>query len=242
MVTSLTIIRYRRRYVPFALLAMAVFRLPLSFNKNISFFKLLGCGKNGSFDKTPDWQQWGLLTIHDLEPEGKKDLKPGWQINHHGKFISKWLKFFGCEVWTVVLQPIEGHGTWDKKEVFGTLPKQTDYKGPIAVLTRATIRITKLKAFWKHVNGVSSQMAGAPGFVTSIGVGEVPWIKQATFSVWQSKESMRQFAYSLPAHKEVIVKTHQEKWYSEDMFVRFRIISQQGTIKGKDPLVALTLV
>jgi hypothetical protein len=29
------------------------------------FLKLLGSGKNGFFDKSPDWQQWGILTVHD---------------------------------------------------------------------------------------------------------------------------------------------------------------------------------
>jgi hypothetical protein len=53
---------------------------------------------------------------------------------------------------------------------------------------------------------------------------------------------MRQFAYTMKAHQEVIVKTKKEKWYSEDMFVRFRIISSNGSIKGKDPLATLTLV
>jgi hypothetical protein len=233
MVTVLTIIRYKKRFIPFALLAMAVFRVPLAFKKNISFYKLVGCGKNGSFDKTPDWQQWGILTVHKSGEPAKNDF---------GRFIASWIRFFNCEVWTVVLQPIEGHGTWDKKEVFGPLPKQTEYEGPIAVLTRATIRISKMKSFWQHVDGVSAQMAGSPGFVSSAGIGEVPWIKQATFSVWQSKESMRQFAYTMKAHQEVIVKTKKEKWYSEDMFVRFRIISSNGSIKGKDPLATLTLV
>ena len=31
-------------------------------------------------------------------------------------------------------------------------------------------------------------------------------------------------------------KTRQEKWYSEDMFVRFKIISTHGKLKGIDPL------
>jgi len=37
-------------------------------------------------------------------------------------------------------------------------------------------------------------------------------------------------------HAEVIRKTHAEKWYSEEMFVRFRILSATGTLRGKSPL------
>ncbi|MFX5578821.1 hypothetical protein ABTD84_20415, partial [Acinetobacter baumannii] len=80
--------------------------------------------------------------------------------------------------------------------MFGELPRKTDYEGPIAVLTRATKRLNKLNRFWKYVDPVASQLTGAKGFITSIGIGEVTWIKQATFSIWESKEAMKNFAYS----------------------------------------------
>jgi hypothetical protein len=47
MTATLTIIRYRKRFVFFAVLAMAVFRFPLWFSKKIGFFKLMG--SNGPF-------------------------------------------------------------------------------------------------------------------------------------------------------------------------------------------------
>jgi heme-degrading monooxygenase HmoA len=79
-------------------------------------------------------------------------------------------------------------------------------------------------------------MTGAKGFITSIGIGEMPYIKQATFSVWESKEAMKQFAYQMAQHTAVIKKTKKENWYSEDMFVRFRPVKTFGSIKGNDPL------
>ncbi|MEN9569635.1 MAG: hypothetical protein RL172_866, partial [Bacteroidota bacterium] len=158
----------------------------------------------------------------------------------YGNFISKWLRFFNCECWTVVLEPIEGHGSWDGQKPFGPLSKNTDYDGAIAVLTRATIRLKKLKAFWQNVDTVARQMATAPGFITSIGVGEMPFVKQATFSIWQSKTAMKAFAYQLQAHAEVIRKTRKEDWYSEDMFVRFKILYTAGTIRQKNPLAGIS--
>jgi heme-degrading monooxygenase HmoA len=122
------------------------------------------------------------------------------------------------------LEPLESHGFWDGKKVFGELPNQSDYSGKIAVLTRATIKLSKLKHFWKNVASVASQMATAKGFITSYGVGEIPWIKQATFSIWESKEDMMSFAYKMPQHKEVIKKTVKQKWYKEEMFTRFKIL------------------
>jgi hypothetical protein len=239
MTATLTIIRYRKRFIVFAILAMAIFRLPLWLSKKIGFFKLMGSGKNGTFDKTPDWQQWGILTTHKVNYKHVqiKNMASGILIKKlYGRFISGWIQLFNCETITYILEPIEGHGLWDGKKVFEELPHKTDYEGQIAVLTRATIRLSKLKQFWKHVDGVAGKMAGADGFVTSYGIGEIPWIKQATFSVWQSKEAMKTFAYNMKEHQEVIQKTRQEKWYSENMFTRFKITGCVGTVNGVNPL------
>ena len=211
---------------------MAIHRLPLWLNKKISFYKLLGCGKNGTFDKVPDLQQWGILAVQDqpLNP-GKIEIK-----ELYGSFIWNWFRLFGCETFIILLEPLEGHGHWDNKEVFGKLPHNSSYDGTIAILTRATIRLNKLKYFWQHVAAVSNKMNTAKGFITSAGIGEIPWIKQATFSIWENKECMKAFAYGMKEHTEVIKKTRDQKWYSEEMFVRFKIIATTGTIKGKDPL------
>ena len=227
MQVTITIIRYPKKYAYFALLAMAIHRFPLWFNKKISFFKLMGCGKNGTFDKNPDWQQWGILTVNQLPEETINSNQEKMIAELYGSFISRWFNFFNCETWTIYLKPIEGHGSWDGTNPFGKIEK--------AILTRATIRLTKLNAFWKNVNGVAQQMAGAEGLITSIGIGEVPFIKQATFSIWESKESMKKFAYQMHQHQEVIKKTRKENWYSEDMFVRFIPLHTSGTINGANP-------
>jgi heme-degrading monooxygenase HmoA len=218
MHVTLTIIKYPNKFVPFAFFAMAIHRFPLWLNKNISFYKLMGTGKNGTFDKKPDFNQWAIMAAHKTEIT---------DINIellYGKFIAKWLRIFQCQVHTHLLQPIEGHGTWDKKKPFGDLPPKSDFEGKIAVITRATIRLSKLKFFWENVAPIAAKMNNAKGFITSYGVGEIPWIKQATFSIWESKEDMKNFAYGMKEHAEVIKKTRQQKWYSEDMFTRFKVI------------------
>jgi hypothetical protein len=194
----------------------------------------MGTGKNGTFDKVPDFNQWAILCVFK---EGCNFINT--EINLHnlyGGFIKNWLRLFSMETFTLQLEPIAGHGLWDGKNVFGSLDSNANYNGPIATLTRATIRLTKMKHFWNHVAPIANKMTTAKGYVFSVGIGEVPWIKQATFSVWESVEDMKTFAYSMKEHREVVKKTKQEKWYSEDMFVRFKIISTHGTVKGIDPL------
>ncbi len=245
MICSITIVRYPNWLAWAGFLSMALFRLPLMFNKKISFWKLMGTGKNGSFDKTPDLSQWAILVIDQIEPASQPTpwvdpLHPE-EENHYlkkryGKFIAAWWRFFNCESWTILLEPIEGHGLWDGKQPFGPVPMKSDYEGPIAILTRATIKLSKLKDFWGNVDKVASRMASAPGFQTSFGIGEVPWIKQATFSIWSSKADMKAFAYQMQEHAAVIAKTRKEKWYSEDLFMRFRPLGSFGKVKGLDPL------
>ena len=235
MLVSLTIIRYKKIFIPFAFLAMAIHRLPLWMDKRISFFKLLGTGKNGTFDKIPDLQQWAILTVYRSDfnvhkEEGPTLDSPVFLQGILGKFICKWFSFFKCETGTFLLEPLESHGIWDGKKVFGDLPAKNDHNGIIAVLTRATIRVNKLKYFWQNVAPVAKKMENAKGFLFSAGIGEIPWIKQATFSVWQSKEDMKNFAYGMREHSDVIKKTRKQDWYSEEMFTRFKIIHTSGNL------------
>ena len=234
MTTTISIIRYRNIAIPFAFLSMAIFHIPLFLNRKISFYKLMGTGKNGTFDKTPDFNHWAILCVFKENDQlSNSAFNP---IDLYGRFIKKWLRLFSMETFYIKLEPNNGHGLWDGKTVFGAFESIETYNGPVATLTRATIRLSKIKHFWKHVAPIANKMTSAKGYLFSVGIGEVPWIKQATFSVWESVEDMKTFAYSMKEHREVVKKTRQEKWYSEDMFVRFKIISTYGTIKGIDPL------
>jgi len=227
MIVSLTIIRYRKAMVPFALLAMAIHRLPLWLRKGCTFWKLLGSGRNGTFDLHPDWQQWALLAVwNDRETFNKFD-KSG--------FVATWWNKLATERWTVLLELLQSHGKWDGKAPFDN-PNIADYTGIVAVLTRATIRFNKLKAFWSNVDSVANIMASAPGYVTSFGIGEAPVYRQATFSIWKSVDDVKAFAYASKEHADVIRKTRDENWYSEELFARFKPIASFGTINGEDPL------
>ena len=186
----------------------------------------MGLGKNGTFDKTPDWSQWAILATFNEEMLSINQVN---QLqNLLPTFIKMYWKFFRVQPIHIILQPIEGHGTWDGKKCFGNLTKQHHDEGIIAVLTRATIRLNKLKNFWANVNAIAHQMNNAPGFIVSYGIGEVPLIKQATFSIWENKMYMKAFAYNLKEHKEVIQKTRKENWYSEEMFTRFKVVQCYG--------------
>lgn len=237
MFAVLTVVRYPSRFIYFAISAMALFRFPLYRNKKIQFHKLLGCGKNGSFDIKPDWNQWAILVFMNELPDLQNIDEKTADLHTilYGPFISKWWKRFSCETWTIALELIDGHGSWDGKKLFSDTKDIKKTAGPIAVLTRATIKLSKVGDFWQNVAPVSNQMKFASGLITSIGIGEMPLLRQATFSIWESMDHMKSFAYSMHEHREVIKKTRKEKWYSEDMFLRFRPIMTMGSLKGHNP-------
>lgn len=183
----------------------------------------MGTGKNGSFDIWPDLQQWSIMLFYAKEQSINKSLK---EFNKDllGSFIIKWLKTSKAKIRFIHLEPYAGHGTWNKKSFVNQRKSHETPAGKIAVLTRATIRFSKLIAFWKAVPSTSFQLDQQPGFIFSVGVGEVPLKKQATFSIWESEEAMKSYAYKMRAHQEVIKRTRSEQWYSEEMFLRFEVL------------------
>lgn len=228
MIVSFTVVRYRPLFIPIAFFAMAIHRFPLWLNKKCKFWKLLGCGKNGTFDLQPDWQQWALMAVWEDEND--------FNAFKRSSFISWWWRKFASDEWTLLCVPLASHGQWDGSDPF-KMNKYYDYENEaVVVLTRATIRLSKLKRFWTHVDPVAQIMAKADGYLHSVGIGEAPFFRQATLSVWENMEKMKAFAYGSKEHADVIKKTRKEDWYSEELFARFKVISSSGKLSGRNPL------
>ncbi len=190
----------------------------------------MGSGKNGTFDLKPDYKQWALIAVW-------KDQQ-AFESFKNSSFISSWWKTFCTETYTILSTPIASHGSWDKQNPFKT-SENIQFDGPVAVLTRATIRFNRLKNFWQNVDKVAGIMTDAKGYITSFGIGETPFFRQATFSVWESLDDVKAFAYRSTEHREVIQKTRDENWYSEELFARFKPLATFGTLNGKDPLAGI---
>ena len=57
-----------------------------------------------------------------------------------------------------------------------------------------------------------------------------PFGLQGTFSIWESADAVRNFAYRGEAHKAAIAATHRENWYAEEMFARFAVTKELGSL------------
>ena len=62
---------------------------------------------------------------------------------------------------------------------------------------------------------------------------------QGTFSVWQDVATLREFAFGGNAHRAVIDQTANRRWYAEQLFARFGVLSASGSLDGLDPLDVL---
>ena len=119
MICTLTIVRYPKWLGWAGFLSMLLFRIPLWLRKDIRFWKLMGSGRNGTFDINPDWRQWAVLEVWSLESGVRSQPATPDPRLQTPDFLTSWWKFFGCEIWTIGLEPIEGHGSWDGKQCFG---------------------------------------------------------------------------------------------------------------------------
>ena len=95
------------------------------------------------------------------------------------------------------------------------------------VITRATLRWTRLLSFWRSVPKASKAIENAPGIQYYKGIGEWPFIQQATVSIWDNFDAVNSFAYKSKIHTNIIKQTRQKKWYKEDLFSRFYLISDK---------------
>lgn len=212
-------------------------RLPLWLDKRNRLVKLMGSGRNGRFDIIPDLRQWALMVFRE-EPFPSSVLSDQARTvegSLYGNAIDGWWRRLGCEVCTILLQVQGGHGTWDGKVLTTKETVLPTDAQPMAVLTRATIRWKRLWVFWTQLPAVSHRFSETPGLILSLGIGEVPLTRQATFSIWRSESDMKAFAYQSPEHRDVIARTRRERWYSEDMFLRFQVLGIVGSIRGENP-------
>ena len=191
--------------------------------EGLRFKKLLGTGGGAGFSLRPDFSTYAFLGVWESQATAEVFL------SQH-PFMHSYLKKASAHR-TLQLQPFQTAGLWDKQNPFQPAlkeaPKATQ---AVAIITRASLRWSRLRAFWKSVPAASKAIASAQGIQFYKGIGEWPWIQQATVSIWDNLEAVEQFAYK-GSHAKIIKKTRQQKWYAEDMFSRFVILSDTKKIE-----------
>lgn len=227
-ITTITFFRYHT--LPNKLWAFGMMQFahaPLSKIEGLQTYKLMGSGKDG-FNPFPDWSVYALLQIWDNEEVANDFFETSGLIK---KYLHK-----AEERCTLFLKSTKSKGEWSGKNPFLESENIDLQNHFIAVITRATIKIGLLYKFWKYVPTSQRTLRNNEGLIYTKGIGEVPFLQMATFSIWKNKEALMQFAYGSKEHATAIEKTKRLNWYSEELFTRFQPYKSIGTWQGMGPL------
>ena len=201
---------------------------PFQHIAGLQFCKVLGSGLNGGFSTTPSLTKQGFFCVFDTADHAAhfQELSPilkAYQDHAHEFFIA-------------TLQAYSSRGSWSGFSMSCSDPNPQS-SGPIASLTRASIRPSKAVQFWKKAKPAEDAIAHASGKILTAGVGEAPYFRQATFTIWDNAHCLEQYAQQ-GAHLAAIKAAYGQTYFSESMFTRFRVMSAQGVWQNKHVQIA----
>jgi hypothetical protein len=225
-IASFHLVREHPGRQPLVLARLGTDRLRLRGVPGLRFWRLLGTGAGDDTAPSSDLRRSALFAIW----EDPSDLDRF--LDEH-PIARRWRH--AAESWHVRLRSAGGHGTWRGVPVVDLLDPGVD-TGPIAIITRADVRLASWSAFSRAGRPVSDEVRAAAGLLGVVGIGEAPVGRLGTFSLWRSLDDARSFARDMPEHREVIHRTRAEQWYGEELFARFEPFASSGSWSGRDPL------
>jgi spheroidene monooxygenase len=195
------------------------------------FVKLCGSGTGVGFTPRPNWSVWAIFAVWADLARARE------HVASHPVF-DRWRRR-ADEDWTVFLSPFSARGSWaGVNPLADGRVTDPDCTGPIAALTRATLRPQHAPAFWKRVPDISARIGADPNVLFKIGIGEVPLLHQVTFSIWPDAARMAEFARHMGPHAAAMQAARDNGWFSEEFYARFHVLGTEGTWGRTDPLAA----
>jgi len=208
---------------------MAAARLALRREPHLMFWKLCGSGTGEGFTPKPNWGVWAILAAWPDEATARQQIaqSPVWR---------RW-RSHAVEACSVYMSPLSARGSWAGVNPFVPETHPADPEGPLAVLTRASVKPGRALRFWKRVPDISAVIGADPNVLFKIGIGEVPLLHQITFSIWPDAATMAHFARGDGPHGRAIQAVRAEGWFNDELYARFRVLGAEGRWNGA-PLLA----
>ncbi len=194
---------------------------PLRDLKGLRFAKALGSGFEGGFGLRPSKDRQGLFLVFDGEAAADAFLQDSPTLQAYSQHAR--------EMFLVKLRATSARGRWSGQEL--GVSAAASAAGPVAALTRASIRPSKALRFWPLAPPAQLALEAAPGCLLAVGLGEAPVLRQATFSIWESAAAMEAYARS-GAHGLAARTSYRDGFFSETLFARFVPLQMRGVWKG----------
>ncbi|NKX45044.1 spheroidene monooxygenase [Roseicyclus persicicus] len=225
---SVTLSLYRFGSVParaWALFQMGPARFALRAIRDIGTVKLCGSGVGEGFTPVPDTSVYAILATWPDHDSARRAM--------FGTRVFRRYAEMADETLTIFLTPTSARGRWDGAQPF--TPQDAASDGPVAALTRATVKLRSAGRFWRQEPEISRAIGQDPNVLFKIGIGELPLVRQATFSIWPDTRSMAAFARADGPHARAIRAVREGHLFKEDLYARFRVDALEGTWAGETP-------
>ena len=185
------------------------------------FSKVMGSGFEGGFGLRPSGSRQALFCLFADEAAADRFLDSSIAQSYASRsreFCTAKLRAYSCK------------GTWSGRAIEVTA--STPVSGPIATLTRASIKPLSARRFWRMQPASEVSLKQASGCLLATGVGEAPFFRQATFSLWTGVDAMNAYART-GAHLAAIQAANAGGFFSESMFARFVPLGLKGSWRGQ---------
>jgi hypothetical protein len=195
------------------------------------FCKLMGSGAGGGFGLKPSVSHQGLLALFGNDEQARAFCASPLLQDYQER---------SEHAWVGRLSIISARGAWDghawrptSRESLGhagdppAVTPTPAATGPLAAITRASIRPSQALHFWRQAPAAQAQMAGVDGCLLAVGLGEAPVLRQCTFSIWSDLQAMRAYA-GQGAHRQAVEQVQARHLFSESLFLRLQLLAQTG--------------
>ena len=188
----------------------------------LRFSKVMGSGKNGGFGLTPSPSHQGMFCVFESQEHAQAFIDDSPLMARY--------RASATELFCATLRIGSVRGSWEGVHFESDISMPVT--GPIATLTRASIRPLGAASFWRKAPAAQKSLHKAAGCDLAIGLGEAPLLRQATFSLWQNTDAMMAYAHT-GAHRDAIKAAWEQDFFSESMFMRFVPVTVAGTWRGR---------